>query len=186
MKRPSVTRRAAALIMLVAVQLPGCGVYVLPANPEVAPAREIASLDEALARHIEGAGNRARARAGVVALEADAALSAAARDFAVELARRDELSHTSRRRGYETVTQRVARVEPGMYRVAENLAKVPGRSDVAEEVVRRWLGSRGHRTNLLNGAYSLVGTGVAAGAERTWYVVQVYGGRAPPSPRGTH
>ena len=72
-----------------------------------------------------------------------------------------------------------------MYRVAENLAKIPGRFDVAEETVQRWLASRSHRTNLLNGAYSLVGTGVAAGAGRTWYVVQVYGGSAP-QPRGTH
>jgi uncharacterized protein YkwD len=177
--------RGAGTIALISLSLPACGMYVLPASPEVAPAREIAALDEGLARDVVAAANRARARARAPALAVDPALAAAARDFAAELARRGELTHTSERPGHRTITDRVARADAGMYRVAENLAKIPGRFDVAEETVQRWLASRGHRTNLLNGAYSLVGTGVAAGAGRTWYVVQVYGGRAP-QPRGTH
>lgn len=42
-------------------------------------------------------------------------------------------------------------------------------------VTAGWMGSTGHRANILNSSYRLIGVGAAQNAEGRWYVAQVFG-----------
>jgi uncharacterized protein YkwD len=56
--------------------------------------------------------------------------------------------------------------------VAENVAY--GYSD-GTAVTAGWMGSTGHRENLLNARYRLLGVGATQDAQGRWYVAQVFG-----------
>lgn len=43
--------------------------------------------------------------------------------------------------------------------------------------VRGWMRSDGHRRNILNGSYRLLGSGAAQSNDGTWYAAQVFGRR---------
>jgi uncharacterized protein YkwD len=121
---------------------------------------------------------RVRRDAGLDTLVVHAELARAARDHAVELARRGELDHASLDPDRRTIAQRIRLAGVRSYRrIGENLAAVlnpliePGR-----QVMRLWLESPGHRTNLLDPSFDRTGVGAIRAADGTWYVVQVYGG----------
>ena len=60
----------------------------------------------------------------------------------------------------------------GLSAVGENVAYgYPN----GKAVVRGWMGSDGHRANLLNGDWRLMGIGARKGADGLWYVSQVFG-----------
>jgi uncharacterized protein YkwD len=119
--------------------------------------------------------NRARRAAGVASLQADPDLDRAAAEYASELADRGLLDHDSPTPGRRTVSQRVDAAGVAWTRVAENLGLVrTHEAAVAATVVRLWLGSPGHRSNLLDAGYVWAGAGVARDRVGDWYVVQVY------------
>lgn len=151
----------------------GCGM-ITPPPAEPPPAVAVDGRAEALARDVVAAANAARAQAGVARLAPDAQLGTAAADYARELAARGTLSHTSIRRGYTTLMERLALAGARVVRAGENLGAMSARSELPVQVIRMWLDSEGHRRNLLNPAYTLTGAGAAAGADGTWYFVQVY------------
>lgn len=168
-------RAALAALVLAA----GCAM-VAPPPAEPPPAVAVNGRADALAAELVAAANDARERAGVARLAADAPLRAAAADYARELAVRGTLSHTSIRRGYTTLMERLALAGANVVRAGENLGAMSARSEMPPQVIRMWLDSEGHRRNLLDPAYTLTGAGAAADAAGTWYFVQVY---ASPAPR---
>ena len=143
------------------------GADSIPAAPSVSP--------DLLAREVLAASNAARRRAGARALRADAALSRAARRYARELARRGEIEHLSPSPGRRTFRQRIE-AEGARPRVAgENLARLTASTErLPGRVVRAWLASPGHRSNLLDPVFARTGVGVWLGADGVWYIVQVY------------
>jgi len=122
-------------------------------------------------------GARARRDAGLDSLVVHTGLARAARDHALELARRGELDHSSTDPERRTLAQRIRLAGVRSFRrIGENLGAVlnpliePGR-----QVIRLWLESPGHRANLLDPAFDRTGVGAIRAADGTWYVVQVYG-----------
>lgn len=112
--------------------------------------------------------NDERAEAGCGALERDSRLDAAARLHAEDMAANDYFSHTSQDGSGPTERAAAQGYEDG---VGENIAA--GYPDV-EAVMEGWMNSEGHRANILNCDYSLLGVGVAD-RDGTLYWVQDFG-----------
>lgn len=119
--------------------------------------------------------NALRRARNLPALMPDLALAAAARDYAIELAYRGELSHESDTPNRRTAGDRLTAAGTQRWRrVGENLASVDRRfPDPAAEAVRLWLDSAPHARIMLDDSFTHAGTG-AARARTHWYVVQVY------------
>ena len=60
------------------------------------------------------------------------------------------------------------------HRVAENLFRTSGRSDIAETAVRMWMRSAGHRKNILDPRLTLTGIGVHAAADGDIFITQLF------------
>jgi uncharacterized protein YkwD len=119
--------------------------------------------------------NAERAAAGCPALTLDSRLSQAAQLHALDMLQNDFFSHTSS--DGATVGTRVTRQGYTWRRVAENIAA--GYS-TASSTMDGWMGSSGHRANILNCAYTQLGVGYLysptdAGSEEWYhYWVQVF------------
>lgn len=98
--------------------------------------------------------NAVRLAQGLPAVSSDAELMRAAQRHAEEIATRGELSHTSI--DGARIGERLDRVGYPYVLAAENLAS--GTLD-ADDTLERWLGSPGHRINLLSAAMRQVGVG---------------------------
>jgi uncharacterized protein YkwD len=128
-----------------------------------------------LADDVIAVSNRARGDAGLRPFVTDPALNRAATDYAIELAARRTLDHSSPTPGRETMTRRIEAAGGSWQRAAENLASRTGPAgDVAAGSVGGWLRSTGHRANLLDAAFTHTGAGVARDAQGMWYIVQLY------------
>jgi uncharacterized protein YkwD len=103
--------------------------------------------------------NRDRAAAGLRALQSDARLQGIARGHSREMARTGEVVHVSDKSGSAVDRVRAAHVSPVPRTLAENV----GRAFSAAEVEQGFMGSPGHRANVLNPNMTHVGIGVAVG-----------------------
>ena len=114
--------------------------------------------------------NRARAKAGVNPLRTDEGLVRAAREHAVVMAERRELSHQFD--GEPGLAKRLA-AKSSLYLVeeAENVAS----AESADRAHDGLMHSVHHRENLLHPSYNVVGIGVVRRGD-TLYVVQDFGG----------
>ncbi|WP_341925266.1 CAP domain-containing protein [Nocardioides psychrotolerans] len=63
----------------------------------------------------------------------------------------------------------------GLSKVGENVAY--GYSSGRGAVTKGWMRSKGHRANILDGDFALLGIGARRGADGTWYAAQVFGRR---------
>lgn len=99
--------------------------------------------------------NKARAAAGCSALTVNAKLEAAARGHAKAMARQNFFGHASKNGA--KFSSRVKAQGYRYSRVAENIAA--GQSSAAA-VMKNWLGSAGHRRNILNCGLSETGIAV--------------------------
>ncbi|MFG3339792.1 CAP domain-containing protein [Glycomyces sp. NPDC048151] len=109
-----------------------------------------------------------RAEAGCGALERDSRLDTAARLHAEDMAANDYFDHTSQDGRGPTERAAEQGYEGG---VGENIAA--GYPDAAS-VMEGWMNSEGHRANILNCDYSVLGVGVAD-RDGTLYWVQNFG-----------
>lgn len=110
--------------------------------------------------------NAQRASAGLRALRLEPRLSRAARRHAADMARKRYFAHDSldgsnfldriRRAGYLR--------EAVSWRAGENLAWGSGGRSTPRSVTRAWMGSGGHRANILSSRFRDIGIGVARGA----------------------
>jgi uncharacterized protein YkwD len=124
---------------------------------------------EAILAGLVAAHNRARAEAGRPALEAEARLTAAAREHARFMAARRRLSH--RGRGGSSPFQRIEAQGYRFRRAGENIAVGPLTLD---ELMRAWLRSPGHRRNIL-GAFSQIGAARATAEDGASYWCVTFG-----------
>ena len=72
------------------------------------------------------------------------------------------------------VAQRLTRAGIPWTACAENVHEQQGYANPAEVAVRGWMGSAGHRKNLLDPRYTLTGIGVAAGPGGRYYFTQIF------------
>ena len=113
---------------------------------------------------------------GLPALVRDARLAAIARGYSREMAQTGEVAHVSPRTG--SVVERVgaAGIAPRPILIAENV----GSAASAADAEHAFMGSPGHRDNILNRAVTHVGVGVAVGREEgasaLLYFTQVFAG----------
>jgi uncharacterized protein YkwD len=129
----------------------------------------------AMARAVVQQANAVRTDVRAPPLRETSALTAAAQEYAVELATLRRLDHNSPTRGRRTVTDRLAAAGVLWQGAAENLAAMSDpMPEVPRVVVELWLNSAGHRRNLLNPRYTTTGVGIARDSRGRWYVVQLY------------
>lgn len=104
--------------------------------------------------------NAERRKVGCPNLNANATLTAVARDHSADMIARNYFSHTS-----PDGTTMSDRVNASGYRwrgLAENIAAGQG---TPQQVVTAWMNSAGHRTNILNCAHVDLGVGLSYGAQ---------------------
>jgi uncharacterized protein YkwD len=110
--------------------------------------------------------NRERARRGLRRLRENRRLSLAARRHARDMALRNYFSHQSL--SGATFLDRIRRTGylrgASYWTVGENIAWGEGRLASPREIVRAWMGSPGHRANILARRFRNIGLGVARGA----------------------
>lgn len=116
--------------------------------------------------------NAERARHHLVALERDSALDAVARAHSADMARRGYLSHVNPE-GLNPLDRIQAAGIDGFTMAAEN-AGLTDRDDPAAEILRNWIASPAHSTNLYAPPFNRTGVGIARAANGTWYVTQLY------------
>jgi len=128
-------------------------------------------------RALVDCANRERRARGIAPLSVHPALAGAAHAYARAMLRRRFFGHTDP--SGRDPADRVATVDPafGPF-VGENLY-LDARS--AGEACRGWMRSTGHRQNILDPRYTVIGTGFARGRRGVYYV-QVFGDPAPPEP----
>lgn len=172
-----------AVLLLALLPRAGCVGYSIPeaSDPEAVLTPPAAPLDAAdtaaIITEILRQANRARSAVGARPLAPDPALDTAAREYAAELAERGAIGHSSTTPGRRTVRERLRAAGANYRRSGENLALMQNTaSQLPVRVVRGWLRSPGHRTNLLDPRFRYSGLGVTRDEGGRWFVVQVYGG----------
>ena len=115
--------------------------------------------------------NAQRTKAGCRALTVDLRLARAAQAHSIDMARRRYFSHTSP--DGRTFVQRIrAQGYPGT-RLGENIA---AGYPTASTVMAAWMKSPGHRANILNCRFTVIGVGSAVGGPYGYYWTQDFGG----------
>jgi uncharacterized protein YkwD len=111
--------------------------------------------------------NKARTARGKKALCVHPTLTRAARSHSQEMLRKDYASHHSH--NGETVKERLKRFGYGLsgysyYAIGENIAWGCGSSGTPDRIVKWWMHSSVHRSNILNKRFKEVGVGVSVGS----------------------
>lgn len=169
------SRRFLAVLLVLA----GCSVPVgpvaLPPAPREPPPPPIAADRSVVAQGVVNEANRVRRAEGLVELITTDVLTRAAIGHARELAQRGVLDHTGTTPGRATMTERIVAEGGTWTAAAENLARTVGEpAAVPATTIRLWLGSAGHRRNLLNPIYTHTGVGAVSDAAGRWFIVQLY------------
>jgi uncharacterized protein YkwD len=115
--------------------------------------------------------NQERANAGLSPLNANGALNTAAAVHSADQAARNQMTHTGSDGSNAGGRISAAGYQPGTW--GENVAA--GYSS-ASSVVAGWMGSSGHRANILNPAFTQIGVASATAADGTRYWTMVLAG----------
>ena len=105
--------------------------------------------------------NEARADRGLRPLCVDPRLTRAARSHSREMIKKDYFSHDSYNGG--SVSARLRRFGYDCGACAENIAGGLGTPGKPGPIFERWMGSPGHRNNILDGGFKRVGVGTYTG-----------------------
>jgi uncharacterized protein YkwD len=114
--------------------------------------------------------NKERAKEKLPALEPNALLFKAARGHSAEMAKKGELEHTL---DGKNVSDRADAVGYKFADIGENIAVTD--NETAVGIMRLWMGSEGHRANLLNKRFVHIGIGVMKNDKGETYYTQVFG-----------
>ena len=116
--------------------------------------------------------NVERSRAGLSRLRVEDRLMKAAQMQAEQMASLGRMDHVLSDGPYPAPKDRLAAAGYRWRAYAENIAY--GQRG-PEDVTESWMGSAGHRANMLNGTYTEIGTGYAVDGRGRSYYVQVFG-----------
>lgn len=139
-----------------------------PASSETdpPPAPASSSPDTSQQSRVVTLVNMARQQAGCGPIAVDVELTAAAQNHSADMSNRDYFSHTTPEGvSFDQRIRNAGYSSPG----AENIAK--GARN-AEDVMRMWMESSGHRANILNCDLNTIGVGLARGG---FYWTQDFG-----------
>ncbi len=110
--------------------------------------------------------NTQRAQAGVPALSASSALFTAARNHSQDMATNNFFSHTGS--NGSSPFDRMVAAGFSFSAAAENIYAGSGSNNSASAAVSGWMNSEGHRTNMLNPAYTHAGVGYWCNSSSTY------------------
>lgn len=152
--------------MIAALLLAAGSSSLAGSNP---PTANGATLEARLEREIFDLVNRHRIARGLPALALDPRIGREARRHSTAMAA------GSRPFGHDGFPERMAALRRVMScnASAENVSSSLGYRDPAPEVVRKWLESTGHRTNI-EGRYDVTGIGVKRSATGKLYFTQIF------------
>jgi uncharacterized protein YkwD len=139
----------------------GLGAFMAPTGAEAAQCLDPQNLPQ-VAREMEAAINADRRRAGLRAVSLSRDLGKAAQGHACDMVRRGYFDH--RDPAGNKPSDRVRRTGYKSCLTAENLAM--GQKSVPE-VHAGWMGSRGHRKNILDPQIADIGIGVVQPSDAT-------------------
>jgi uncharacterized protein YkwD len=109
--------------------------------------------------------NQERADHGLKAFTESSTLDRAADDYAADMVKRRFFDHVSPGGGTMMDRIKAAGWAPsGSWSAGENIAWGSGSLATPASIVDGWMRSAGHRANILNGSFSQIGIGIAAGA----------------------
>jgi uncharacterized protein YkwD len=109
--------------------------------------------------------NEQRADHGLEAFSRSTTLDRAADDYAADMVKRRFFDHVSPGGGTMMDRIKAAGWAPsGSWSAGENIAWGSGSLATPASIVNGWMHSAGHRANILNGSFSQIGIGIAAGA----------------------
>lgn len=114
--------------------------------------------------------NQERAKVGADSLRINEQLDQAADLHTQDQANMDKMSHTGS--NGSTMAERIQDAGYQYSTAGENVAS--GYLD-AEAVVAGWMGSEGHRANILNSSFEELGVGYGTSADGSTYWTQVFG-----------
>jgi len=137
-----------------------------PSVPSSAPRQDFGDASAAEREVIEKA-NAERATAGLPPFKIDATLMKAARQHSANMAKQGKLDHVLDNKG---PGERLADLGMRPTFTGENCAQG---QQTGAEAMQSWMGSEGHRGNILNPAYTHIGVGKADG-ENGPYWTQVF------------
>ena len=151
--------------------------YTSPVAPVTAGAAGIGAAGggggaAAITNSIADLTNVERSRAGLAPLRVEGRLMKAAQMQAEQMASLGRMDHVLRDGPYPAPTDRLAAAGYKWRAFAENIAY--GQRG-PEAVTESWMGSAGHRANMLNGSYTEIGIGYAVDPRGRTYFVQVFG-----------
>lgn len=136
-------------------------------GPIAASAQE--SADE---KAIVDAVNQERAKTGLPPLAVNPKLVQAARIHADDMARLGQMAHDLPGAAQPTLTDRAKYVGYGFSYLGENIAfNYPDTGSVMDA----WMGSPGHKANILSANYTQIGVGIAYDSSGQPYYCQVFG-----------
>jgi len=128
-----------------------------PAQETTAPAKQESGTVSSIEQQVLTLTNQERAKEGLKPLATDAKLMDAAREKSTDMRTGKYFSHTSPTLGSPFDRMKALGID---YRAAaENIAM--GQTS-AEEVVKAWMNSPGHRANIMNGNFTHIGIGYDA------------------------
>ena len=132
---------------------------------------EVSKPSSSMAAEVVRLTNIQRSNAGLAALKESSSLSRLAQMKAEDMAVNGYFSHNSPTYGSAFDMLKSAGIS---YKTAgENIAK--GQKS-AQNVMNGWMGSSGHRANILNSSYKEIGVGYAMDTEGNTYWVQIFTG----------
>jgi uncharacterized protein YkwD len=120
------------------------------------------------------ATNAERKAAGLPAFKVSLAMMKLAREHSAHMARLKQLGHDL---PGSTFQDRVKASGYPYRRIGENVAEG---YPTPKEAVKGWMESPGHKANILNGEFTVIGVGTAAAKDGTKYWTQVF---ADPFPK---
>jgi uncharacterized protein YkwD len=161
--RPSATSRSATRLRVTPKPAPS----TVKPKPKPKPSPPPAGV----AGQVLSLVNAERAKAGCNAVRSNSALTRAAQGHSADMAAHDYFSHTSK--DGRTFSQRIRAAGYSGGTIGENIAA--GQSS-ASAVMRSWMGSSGHRANILNCRFTALGVGYARGGGYGYYWTQDFGG----------
>jgi len=173
MRLGPLARIALAALLATALLAPGAAAAP-PASAATPTALALASSHKvsskktkhkAIEKEILRIVNKHRVRKGLGKLKRSSKITKVSRSWSVKQAKKGKLAHNP---------SYARQIPAGWTRAAENVAMTTARGSakkLAKRMVKLWMGSKGHRANIL-GPYTHSGVGVAYSSRHRWYFTQ--------------